>query len=654
MNSIAEQLTPDMGEHVLNVLRRHAGCLPKEGFVAGQAVASALDEILGAGRPVYNDIDVFLSSEQWEDQTGEKPENSALEDVRVSSRVNYYADEALAADSYSQSTQLATRNLYSIRQTRMDGMTNRVLVDWNWQLNRTTTSDKARGLIQVFDANNVQVAVDLQTGMLYHTKAYEQFMASRELRLTQAFTPMQSLLRYFKKREELGVYGNDAAHIELLHRLVQANELSADLREQRKDDFVRGRRFFDTKYLKDYVQRDKTARSIFSTQYILVGTGARSMPLVFGPKYKALYDRFADKLEPHFTLTERERGNLWLISSKTDTVEAGAARQMAGNLDSALSKASGGHVVRRFWQLTLAAGKLVTRRRELFNSFLASLKSSETRAAYENAYCMAGDAYLEACDSEAGLGELARLTNEHHEFTFAAIDLPLAQQIVVMRKLKKAFRANEVPDAWGVCLRRTSKDLLNWLEDETVLVEHLRRLRGSKDPLYANKLPLPDIVNGIHIVELTSTFALRAEGAKMRHCVSSYAESVRSESCRIVSFRKGETAADCATLEWSFTEAKDSPAFETNGDRKGYPLQLVCGQIRSFANGVADADLTALEESLRAELNDWLKANPEAGWQQFRPNVLAARRNPELAALKKTAKTAFNVREMADEFDEVF
>jgi hypothetical protein len=654
MNSIVEQLTPDLGEHVLNVLRRRAGNLPKEGFVAGQAVASALDEILGTGRPVYNDIDVFLSSTQWEEQTGEKAENSALEDVRVSSRVNYYADEALAADSYSQSTQLATRNLYSIRQTRMDGMTNRVLVDWNWQLNRTTTSDKARGLIQVFDANNVQVAVDLQTGLMYHTDAYEQFMASRELRLTQAFTPMQSLLRYFKKREELGVYGNDTAHIELLHRLVQANELSADLREQRKADFVRGRRFFDTKYLKEYVQRDKIARNIFSTQYILVGTGARSMPLVFGPKYKALYDRFADKLEPHFTLTERERGNLWLISSKTDTVEAGAARQLAGNLDSALSKASGGHVVRRFWQLTLAAGKLVTRRRELLKAFLASLKSAETRAAYENAYCMAGDAYLEGCDSEAALEELTRVINEHHEFTFAAIDLPLAQQIVVMRKLKKAFRANDVPDAWGVCLRRTSKDLLKWLDDETVLVEHLRRLRGSKDPLYANKLPLPDIVDGVQIVELTSTFALRAEGTKMRHCVSSYADSVRSESCRIVSFRKGEAAADCATLEWSFTEAKDSPAFETNGDRKVYPLQLVCGQIRSFANGVADAELTALEESLRTELNDWLKANPEAGWQQFRPNVLATRRNPELSALKKITNHAFGLRQMQDEFDEVF
>lgn len=654
MNNIVEQLTPDMGECVLNVLRRHSGHLPKEGLVAGQAVASALDEILGTGRPVYNDIDVFLSNTQWEDQTGEKPKSLAFESVRVSSRVRYYGNEALTADSYAQSTQLATRDLYSIRETRMDGMTNRVLVDWNWQLSGADRGEKARGLIQVFDANNVQVAVDLESGQLYQTPAYEQFLASRELRLTQAFTPMQSLLRYFKKREELGVYGNDQAHVELLQRLVQANELSVDLRERRKEDFERGRRFFDTKYLSDYVKRDKTARGLFGRAYIQVGTGARNMPLVFGPKYKALYDRFADKLDPHFTLTERARGNLWLISSKAETVDEGAARQLAGPMNSKLSKTSGSHVIRRYWQITLAAGKQVTRRRDLLKGFLASIKSDETRTAYENAYCLAGDDYLNACDSEAALGELARLVSEHHEFTSASIDLPLARQIEVMRKLKKAFKASEIPDAWGICLGRRSSDLLGWLADETKLAEQLRKLQGSMDPLYAHNLPLPFEANGIQIVELTSTFALQGEGAKMRHCVASYADSVRSESCRIVSFRKGDSSTDCATVEWSFTEAKDCQAFETNGDRKVYPLQLVCGQIRSFANGDANAELTALEETLRTRLNEWLKANPEDGWQQLRPTVLAARRNPELAALKKLASSPFGARQVHDAFDEVF
>jgi hypothetical protein len=653
--NIEEFLAPDLGARVLDVLQRHAGRLPEEGLVAGQAVASAIDELLGTGRPVYNDIDVFLCGSQWETQTGEPFD--ARQGLRhlVANPVRYYAEEELDVDGYSQSLHLASRELYTVRRTRMDGMTNRVLVDWSWQVRGQETERKARSLISVFDANSVQVAVDLQTGALYQTKAYEQFLASRELRLTQAFTPIQSLLRYFKKREELGVFGNDAAHIEFVRQMVLANELSTELREQRKVDFARGNRFFDMKYLREYLKRDPVADALLPSCCESVGTGVRQMPLAFGAKYKALYDRFADKLEPYFTLTERERGKLWLLSSSAETVDATSTRPLVGAPSDAGNATTGEHAVRRFWQLSLAPGKQLTRRRALFSEFLSQISAEETRAGYEKAYCLRGDDYLAGCDSAAALSELARVTGEHAEFAWSAVSLSVGDQIDVMRMLRKAFKSYGVPDAWGICRGNSGAVLKQWLEDPAEMQNRMRLLIGSKEALYAKRLPLPAQADNIEVHELDSAYALRVEGTKMRHCVAGYAESVANERCRIVSFRKGLSAQDCATLEWNFAEARALPAFETVAGNAIHPLQLSCAQIRSFANSTPTEDLQALEAELRAELNTWLRAHPEEGWLVLKPQALAQRRDPT-AATAPTKKSAAELarRQWHEEVNELF
>ena len=63
--------TPDLAERVLALLSAKEA-LPSFGIVAGQAVASAIDEILGTGPAVYNDIDGFLEGRDWHAVTGDE------------------------------------------------------------------------------------------------------------------------------------------------------------------------------------------------------------------------------------------------------------------------------------------------------------------------------------------------------------------------------------------------------------------------------------------------------------------------------------------------------------------------------------------------------------------------------------------------------
>ena len=628
---------PELGAKVLQVLQtRIGGNLPCEGFVAGQSVASAIDEILGLGEGVYNDVDVFLTESQWCEQTGDA--SSAVKVNRnafASEQVQYATPDGLLSDDYSRTIALASRNVYSVRKSRMDGMTNRVLVDWSWAMSERFAEKRPEALISVFDTNNVQVTVDLATARLTATPAYEQFLATRELKLSQTFTPVQSLLRYLKKREELGVYGNDAAHLELVHQLVMANELSTEFREQRIADFRNGLRFMDIAFVDSYSRGGKsraprcepTLRSSFQR----VGTGVRSAPLVFGPKYKALYDRFEPLLSPHFKLTERSKGKLWLVSSTVPEVDASRVMPLLGNPQSE-EPLTGARVVRRYWELKLPAGKRLARRRELYAELVASIRNEELQDLYAQAGRLAGDAHLEDFDSPSGMQELARLANAHEEFAFAAAALTPAQQIQLLRKLRKTFRTFDVPDAWGICRGRSSAQLRQWLSSDEELEAAVKQLVGTKEPLYEGRLPLPGQVGDITVHELFSSYLMQAEGSRMRHCVAGYTPHVASNRCRIVSFRTGQSATDCATAEWSISEAKSLPEFEHVAGHGVHPLQVTLAQLRSFANSAPSAAVAAVEARLREEVNAVLAADPEAGWNLLKPGQLEDRRKQLRAA----------------------
>ena len=240
-----------LGKRILALLQsKHP--LPQAGIIAGQAVASAVDELFKLTPPVYNDIDVFLSGAQWQDQTGEDVVHYRTGyKSRIMASVNYRAEKFETVEAeYARIFLISDRMLYTVVKARADGLINRVWVSWSEfqtdvlagpRIAARRAAGRAAALIAGFDLNCTQIAVDIQSGNLTYSKAFADYFATRQLAIVRTFTPIQSLLRYLKKRDELACYGNDEAHVELIRRLVLANELDPKFRDVRIDTFLKGR-----------------------------------------------------------------------------------------------------------------------------------------------------------------------------------------------------------------------------------------------------------------------------------------------------------------------------------------------------------------------------------------------------------------------------
>jgi hypothetical protein len=604
-----------LGKRVLALLQsKHA--LPEEGIIAGQSVASAIDELYKLTPPVYNDIDVFLSAPQWQSQTGEDAVNyRAGFRSRILGTVAYKAEkiEVMPAE-YSRVFLISDRHLYTVVKARTDGLINRVWVSWSlYELNRERTGPRAAArvaaeraitLIAGFDLNCTQVAVDIRSGRLSFTPAFAQYFSTRQLNIVRTFTPIQSLLRYLKKRQELLCWGNDEAHIELVRRLVLANELDQRFRDERINTFIKGRFQFTKKTLKEVNGRTSSRLD----QTLRVGTGVEGAPLAFGKKYAGLLDQYGNELAPYFDTTRHSKKELFLFSSRDDAPPLPERAQLPLRPTAQ---------PRRFWQIYLPPSKLNALRRAEFERFVAGLPGT-TSGLYAHTYSVHGDAYLEGAESPSGLADLSTVLAAHPEVGHVIVTMQMGLQIALIRLARTHMKKANLPNAWGIFAGKSPYWATKALTVPRLIDLALARMKGTDEPV-VDPLPLPATYGTIEVRELRSSKALRDEGDRMRHCVGGYIGIVERGRSRIVSLKAGPSSRDCSTIEWAVVEtaALHKPHRASFGDN--VPLQLAFRQNYSFGNTTPKAALNNAEVRLREDLNAWLLANPQAGWDLLRP-----------------------------------
>ena len=613
-----------LGKRILALLAsRHP--LPEEGILAGQSVASAIDELYKLTPPIYNDIDVFLSGLQWQNQTGQPTIiYKAPSTKMLTSGVKFRAERQLTIEAeYARSFIISDRQLYTVRRARTDGLINRVWVDWydyNYSNPERTPEPTAAGvaaalaarrageLISGFDLNSTQVAVDIRSGQLFYTPAFAEFFSTRQLSIVCTFTPVQSLLRYMKKRHELECYGNDEAQIELTRRLVRMNEYDEAFRDERINTFLKGRVQFTQKAIKALTKRRSRYLSDSAHR---VGMGLDGAPLAFGKKYAGLLDQYGNVLKPFFDTTQHPKKELFLFSSRDDAPALPERSELPSQQTSQ---------PRRFWQLYLPAGKLTILRREAFKQFLEKLDASLARR-YNGSYVLFGDDYLEGAESPSGMAELLTIVNAHYEVSQALVDsLSIGTQIEVIRIVRKALKKAKIPEAWGIFARKSPSWALKLIHHPDILDADIAQIKGSAEPA-VDALPLPAQVRNVEIQELRSAKALREEGLRMHHCVGGYIHEVAQHQCRIVSLKGGISSTQCSTLEWAIVER---PALkDAHKERFGAntPLQLALGQHHTFANRRPLEKLRIVEAQLRKDLNKWLLENPKEGYDLLWPGA---------------------------------
>lgn len=608
--------------------------LPSVGVVAGQAVASAIDAILGTGHPVFNDLDVFIDERDWPESTilvlsnPRNPQSRLIPKPhserwksKLTATLTYTGnmgaltqDIQFRADDADEYREFSTQqNIYSVKKTERDGLVNKVMVSYTpaaIPFNLTKAKLRIRAaqtLILGFDINSTQVAINLSNGKMNFTAEFERYFASRQLQIVRLFTPVQTILRYFKKREELKAYGDDDLALRMFALRMKQTDPSEAFSHARvqafKDGLVYWPRAQQTE-LYNAVQMDVSGP---------IGSGLQSAPLVMGPKYKAVLDAYGHKIAELVMPVAHPKKDLWLMAT---TAAAQATRLRT------LVPVSAALLTARFQEESAPLPKGTQNRLALFDAFVSGLSPSLAKK-YLEQYRKQGHAYLEGIESPLRT-MLSKLVVEHSELERPVVGLPFRFQIQFIQQAKLAMKRVSTPKLWSAFSFKGTLWAHKAIGDPGLIDSLLIRLAPTDKPLVP-ALPLPAVIDGVAVKELVSGLALLGEGERMAHCVGGYQDHLIRERSRIISLQHGPERTERSTTQWDIAQNADLPVIAKEGRRSWRPLKVNLVQSRTYRNARSSVALLAAEQSLREYVNKWLADNPLEGWQ-----ILQRSQVPEL------------------------
>lgn len=191
--------------------------LPMAGIAAGQSVATLAMSRLGIlrGGPM-NDVDVFMSPlacARAEALAGLALPQATKRLSALSSRVS--SSSFAPADSrYRIMMDIIVKDGYSVLATARSDMLNEIVYSrfgpgFQRRAALGDPGEEAFSVIRAFDLDCAQVGLDIATGLVCWTPAFERFLATFELNVATVATPHHTATRYFKKKNALGCQGDD-------------------------------------------------------------------------------------------------------------------------------------------------------------------------------------------------------------------------------------------------------------------------------------------------------------------------------------------------------------------------------------------------------------------------------------------------------------
>lgn len=499
MNTVV--LRREMGAIVLEHLRQFAE-LPDNGVVAGQAVASALDDLFGNGGGVYNDIDVFQAVRPNHRVQVEDSANKA-------SRLTHRVDVCQESGYDRMLPTFGLRRSYSIQSVHRHDMLNVVRCALSDELPRP-----ARTFISGFDLNCTRVAVDLRTQALVWDGHFERFWHSRQLEIALLHTPWHTMLRLLKKLDELP---NTYADVEASFMVAASLSASPAYEELRSRGFI----------------------------------GPH-----FGRKHQEQAVRFARQLQPYFALQETRlvrlvtpHGGLrrWTTEAASDEAhdkkttlwsleprgQVPAALQARVDALGSLALVDGAATVYAAFKKRGASVHVK------FQALAEQLRARELPFARQS-LALQQERYVKGQALPSVAEQVEAFVKKHPHFAPKLLLLPLSQQAQAIRVVQEACRSVGEDARLAFGLVETSHQVLNLLDLEVLSHEIQELLQADKAPIDVKPLWLPTLprcFENYEVLELLTPAALREEGLHQNHCVGGYTNLVRRNFCRILSIR---------------------------------------------------------------------------------------------------------------------
>jgi hypothetical protein len=484
-----------MGPAILHRLQEFVQ-LPDSGYVAGQAVASAISELFGDGRAVvYNDVDVFRRQTNEElDEVGTRfLATKDLEKRAIDTCV--YTTQDFNIEYFEVRTKAIQR--YRVCSTTRKGLLNEVYCD-------NLTANPLR-FLETFDINAVQACVDLGTKKLIWTPNFEAFTRTRQIDVVTLHTPFHSLLRYLLKREELqGTYGNDARIIEML----------------------------GSAYWLDI--RNNERRGHGST--LIEGTSLRWS---FGAAYRAKLEKVLSQVTSHFNVVTTEiRG--YDVTTLVPRFELDKDMCMSGNnLVHALPKFS--RAIRE-----KHTGALQARLNYLVAPAEKKMEDAPPQGRRLTTQCWEarGEGYVRGNVTPDELKQLDKVVSVH-AITHHLVGLETTGEQWALYLLIRAEVRLRGLWVYGVLEQEAHRK--NWTKESMASYLDAEELR-MRETLCTALLP-PLLIQGYAVQELVTGMELMKEGTEMHHCVGGYSQQVSSGRSRIFSLRRGAAVEAGSTLK---------------------------------------------------------------------------------------------------------
>lgn len=525
------QLHPAMGAQVLERLAEF-GALPERGVVAGQAVASAIQDLYGLGGGVYNDVDVFrLVGAKTRDQSQMALKTTELTKAMWSPHFEE-KDEYSRLDAFLQSMRS-----YRVSSVSRDNMVNYINCALPIEAGRHLSASR---VIESFDLNCVRVAVDLESKQLVWDRHFARFLHSHQLEIVAVHTPWHTFLRLLKKLEELpGAYADVPACAEVAAAVSQSRHYKSFI------DAGSVTRNFGEK-AKELAEKH---RSIWTPYFDL---GAET--LTIAGKDIDLYS-----MEPRGQVDSP-------LMDRVNELEGAALHYCAQAVYAARRKKSAATVV-----------KLDTVVKQV-----ASIQPVYSRHCIRRFISVQQERYVEGVVSPGHVEQVARFVHAHSEMLDAMADMTLDEQLNCIKRLKKfeaefglwiygalGARVLATDLAHDHCIRKILEDFKE---------ENVKPINVT--PLSLPALPLHWVKAGVVVEELLRPVDLTEEGEELGHCVGGYSNQVRTGMCRIVRIRTSAKKDDWSTVEFahrsgrSITSGKELCVVQHRGRFNQEPAEL--------------------------------------------------------------------------------
>jgi hypothetical protein len=503
------ELSPLMGEVIIDHLSA-LGTLPQEGFLAGQAVSSALFDLFvpdSEGLSVYNDLDVFYQATPDDEKIVERGRRT-LDTVR-------YHD--VEVHEHYGHMNLRVSRAYDIIRSYRDGLVNLVAYD-NLSYGMSSSAQfgpqysQLFSLLQGFDLNCTQVGISLETKRMEWTPAFEEFVRTRQLLIANIQTPHHTAMRWFKKRLDLpGAFGRDQDAMELVSLLSHVKGADGHGGRLRELEHVRWR---------------------------------------FGEKNAELYSRFRDQLAPYFDLVREEPLHEESTRTRNRRKPApafyylGARQQPDEDMIERIRPWPTRSIASVFNEMR--APRKQARRARLLSVLGRGPEQGDRSLSLSLAsYLRQGFVYLDGSVDMPRLKGVDEFAVRHRPFVPYFLMLGANEQIA-QRAAWVALERQHGEWIYGYVEARLrgpyggyrNEDLSAeaWADD---LARYLIET-GDQDAVLVNRPRFEAVYGEYSVRELVTPRELHEEGDALHHCVGGYALAVRNKLSRILQIRHPE------------------------------------------------------------------------------------------------------------------